>query len=46
MIKASFPLKRFEDVRTPFYYYDLDLLDRTLAEVKAQIAEQEGEEET
>ena len=36
MIKASFPLKRFEDVRTPFYYYDLDLLDRTLAEVKAQ----------
>ena len=38
MIKGSFPLALFKDRRTPFYYYDLGLLDRTLDALEAAIA--------
>lgn len=31
---TRFPLGEFKDLTTPFYFYDLALLDRTLAEVK------------
>lgn len=31
---ADFPIEKFRDTQTPFYYYDLDLLKATLAEVK------------
>lgn len=31
---TRFPLQEFKDLHTPFYFYDLGLLDRTLAEVK------------
>lgn len=31
---ARFPIAEFRDLRTPFYFYDLALLDRTLAEVR------------
>ena len=34
MLKGSFPIKEFEGVRTPFYYYDLALLRRTLETVR------------
>lgn len=30
MLKGKFPVERFRDRRTPFYYYDLALLRRTL----------------
>lgn len=30
----NWPIKRFEESPTPFYFYDLELLKRTLAEVK------------
>lgn len=30
---TRFPLNEFKELTTPFYYYDLALLDRTLAEV-------------
>jgi diaminopimelate decarboxylase len=33
-----FPLERFATLRTPFYYYNLDLLTRTLECVKAEAA--------
>jgi diaminopimelate decarboxylase len=33
---AQFPLQQFKDAETPFYYYDLQLLEQTLNEVKAQ----------
>ena len=33
--KSDFPLQRFEGVSTPFYYYDVALLRRTLGEVCA-----------
>ena len=32
-----FPLERFQSLNTPFYYYDMRLLRRTLAEVNRQI---------
>ena len=38
MIKGNFPLSRFQGLRTPFYYYDLDLLDRTLDALAAAVA--------
>lgn len=30
MLKGSFPVERFAELRTPFYYYDMALLRRTL----------------
>ena len=30
---AQFPIKEFEPLRTPFYYYDLNLLQKTLEEI-------------
>ena len=34
MIKAHYPTIRFQHLRTPFYYYDLDVLRSTLSEIK------------
>lgn len=34
MYSTVFPIRRFESIETPFYYYDLDLLDLTLAKIK------------
>jgi len=31
---TRFPIGEFRDIATPFYFYDLGLLDRTLAEIK------------
>lgn len=36
-MKGIFPLERFATLRTPFYYYDLTLLQQTLEQVKAQL---------
>ncbi len=30
---TTFPIKEFEQIRTPFYYYDLNLLNDTLSEI-------------
>ncbi len=30
----SFPIKEFDTMQTPFYYYDIDLLKKTLSELK------------
>ncbi len=30
---TQFPIKEFEKIRTPFYYYDLNLLQKTLEEI-------------
>lgn len=38
MIKGTFPVGRFASLRTPFYYYDMGLLARTLDELRAQMA--------
>jgi len=36
MIKAKYPVQKFSEIQTPFYYYDLDLLRTTLAEINLQ----------
>ncbi len=36
MTKANYPVQQFQELDTPFYYYDLDLLRATLTEIKAQ----------
>ena len=35
MLKGNFPVDRFTGMRTPFYYYDIPLLRRTLAELRS-----------
>lgn len=35
MLKGSFPVEKFGDLRTPFYYYDLRLLRRTLETIRS-----------
>ena len=42
MMKGTFPLKKFESLRTPFYYYDMDLLRQTLNTINAEAARHEG----
>ena len=37
MLKGDFPIESFRSLRTPFYFYDLPLLRRTLDEVQAQL---------
>ncbi|MHB9055751.1 MAG: diaminopimelate decarboxylase [Paludibacteraceae bacterium] len=34
-MKANYPLDKFQNIQTPFYYYDLNILRRTLSEIKA-----------
>lgn len=36
MIKGNFPVDKFEQIETPFYYYDTDLLRRTLQAINAE----------
>lgn len=36
-MKGSFPIEKFENVRTPFYYYDTTLLRQTLTAIKEEI---------
>jgi diaminopimelate decarboxylase len=35
MMTGNFPLDVFQTLRTPFYYYDLQLLEKTLQEINA-----------
>lgn len=37
MIKAKYPVDKFSDIPTPFYYYDLDVLRASLTEIKKQV---------
>lgn len=36
-MKGNFPVERFASMRTPFYYYDLGLLRKTLAVIEEQM---------
>jgi len=42
MDKGLFPVQGFQTVKTPFYYYDTVLLDRTLAVIGQEISKHEG----
>lgn len=37
MMKAQFPIEEFKKINTPFYYYDMQLLQATLGEIKNQL---------
>ncbi|MBR2238149.1 MAG: diaminopimelate decarboxylase [Prevotella sp.] len=40
--KTSFPLDKFAPLRTPFYYYDMDLLRQTLDAINREAKKHEG----
>ena len=42
MTKGQFPVERFQTMRTPFYYYDTDLLRRTLSAINSEAGRHEG----
>ncbi|MBR4962313.1 MAG: diaminopimelate decarboxylase, partial [Muribaculaceae bacterium] len=35
-ITTNFPVEKFKDIQTPFYYYNTDLLKATLAAINAE----------
>ena len=41
-MKGTFPVDRFVQLRTPFYYYDTDLLSRTLQAINNEAQKHEG----
>ncbi|MCH3993568.1 MAG: diaminopimelate decarboxylase [Prevotella sp.] len=41
-MKGTFPIKQFEKVDTPFYYYDTDLLKATLKAIREEEAKHPG----
>ena len=41
-MKGQFPIDRLQQVRTPFYYYDADLLRQTLAAIQKEAGRHEG----
>ena len=42
MAKGIFPIEKFESVQTPFYYYDIELLRRTLRSINDEAGRHEG----
>lgn len=36
-MRTSFPLERFRKIKTPFYYYNLEVLQQTLASIKNEV---------
>lgn len=38
----AFPIEKFKDIETPFYYYDKALLTETLNTIKEQLSQHEG----
>ena len=41
-MKMLFPVEAFAAIETPFYYYDVELLQATLDSVKREAARYEG----
>lgn len=41
-MKGKFPISKFEGVETPFYYYDTELLKRTLQAINTEAGKHEG----
>ena len=39
MIKGTFPIEKFRELETPFYYYDTALLQATLDAVRCEISQ-------
>jgi len=41
-MKGHFPVERFQELRTPFYYYDTELLRQTLRAINDEVRRHEG----
>jgi diaminopimelate decarboxylase len=41
-MKGIFPIDKFREIRTPFYYYDTNLLRKTLKEINREAGKHEG----
>ena len=41
-MKGQFPVEKFDSIRTPFYYYDMDLLRQTLQAITNEAQKHEG----
>ena len=41
-MNSIFPVEKFKDIRTPFYYYDTELLRQTLQSIKKEVEKHEG----
>ena len=41
-MKGIFPIQKFQTIRTPFYYYDMDLLRKTLSTINKEIDKYDG----
>ena len=42
MTKGQFPTAKFQDIQTPFYYYDTELLRETLRAINNEVQKHEG----
>ena len=42
MAKGIFPVERFNEIETPFYYYDTALLRQTLQTINSEASKHEG----
>ena len=42
MGKGHFPIERFKEIETPFYWYDADVLRKTLESINAEASKHEG----
>ena len=42
MGKGKFPIERFKDIETPFYWYDTDVLSKTLEAINTEARKHEG----
>lgn len=42
MAKGVFPINKFQQLQTPFYYYDTELLRKTLQAINTEAAKHEG----
>ncbi|MBP7856891.1 MAG: diaminopimelate decarboxylase [Prevotella sp.] len=40
-MKGTFPIDKFQQVQTPFYYYDTDILRKTLDTIKTEVGRHE-----
>lgn len=42
IMKGIFPIDKFKDIQTPFYYYDSNLLRKTLSEINKEVGKREN----
>ena len=42
MIKGTFPIEKFRELETPFYYYDMKVLRDTLSTIKQEVGKYEN----